>query len=121
MSTLTEYAKTELELAGLFDEDADYGGLIAQSVVELIEVFAKQGHSGFSGPQVAYIFNKLALFQPLTAITSNPDEWLDRTEESGCPMWQSKRSPSVFSKDAGQTWYDLNAIPQASDSQEAHQ
>ena len=43
MST-TSHAKFELELAGFFDEDSDYGGAIGEAVMELMEVFAKQGH-----------------------------------------------------------------------------
>ncbi len=105
---LVEYAKQELSIAGLFDKDADYDGMIGKAVLELVETFAAQDHSGFSANYVLEIFDKVSRFQPLTPITSKPEEWLDRTEESGRPMWQSKRNPSTFSTDGGQTWYDLH-------------
>lgn len=91
----------------MFDEDSDYDRMVAKWVMELIQVFSQQGHSGGSAGMTLDLFDKVARFQPLTALTSNPAEWIDRTEESGEPMWQSKRSPSVFSRDGGQTWYDL--------------
>lgn len=100
-----------MELAGLFGKDADYEGAHAHAVMELMEVFAKQGHSGFSAHLTLDLFNQLASYKTLTPITSNPDEWMDVSEMSGRPMWQSKRCPSVFSKDGGQTWYDLDDLP----------
>lgn len=103
---LVEYAKNELQIAGLLDKDSDYEGRLGESVLELIEVFAKQGHSGGSREMMIGIFTKLAMFHPLTPITSNPDEWM-KVSETG-PMWQSKRKPTTFSKDGGKTWYDLD-------------
>lgn len=105
---LKEYAENELKRAGLFDKDSDYNGQLANATVELIEVFEKQGHSGASGAMTLGLFEKLARFQPLTPLTSNPEEWTDISEASGEPMWQSKRNPSVFSNDGGKTWYDLD-------------
>lgn len=106
---LTEHAKQELQLAGLFDKDADYDGMLATAVMELMEVFAKQGHSGSSAAMTISLFEKLARFGNLTPLTSKQDEWMDISEMSGEPMWQSKRKSSVFSKDGGKTWYDLDA------------
>lgn len=106
---LVQYAKDELQRAAIFDKDADYDGQIAPCVIELMEVFSKQGHTGFSAALTLDLFTRLARFTPLTPLSSNLDEWIDRTEESdGNPMWQSKRSPSTFSKDGGKTWYDLD-------------
>ena len=54
---LIEHAKTELEIAGLFDvKGGFYEGMTGKAVIELIEVFSKQGHSGMSAPLVANIF-----------------------------------------------------------------
>lgn len=109
---LVEHAKHELELAGLFDKDSDYNGGIAEATLEIIEVFAKQGHSGNSAAMTIQIVSDLMRFKPLTPLTSNADEWFDVSEMSGEPMWQSKRQPSCFSKDGGQSWYDLDAPKQ---------
>ncbi|NIO30179.1 MAG: hypothetical protein GTN75_00095 [Gemmatimonadetes bacterium] len=46
--TLEQHARRELELAGLFDEDSDYGGMLGHSTMRLIEAFAAEGHSGMS-------------------------------------------------------------------------
>lgn len=110
--TLTEgtsaHAKKELELAGLNDEDSDYGGMLADAVQELIDVFAEQGHSGFSAMMCIELFTKLAKQENLTPLTSDPDEWNDVSEMSGQPFWQNKRNSSNFSTDGGKTWYDIN-------------
>ena len=39
-----DHAKLELQMAGFFDKDSDYGGMIGEAVMELMEVFANQGH-----------------------------------------------------------------------------
>jgi hypothetical protein len=111
MSNLMLHAERELKLAGMYDADADYGGgAIAGEVLKLMAVFAEGEHSGGSAALTLELFTKLARFEPLTPITSNPDDWMDVSGASGQPMWQSRRAPSVFSKDGGRTWYDLNAV-----------
>ena len=100
--TLIEYAKQELERAGLFDKDSDYDGMLGEDVMELIEVFSKQGHSGFSAARVVEIFGRLALYQPLLPLTGEDDEW----EEVGDGTFQNKRCSRVF-KENGQA-YDIN-------------
>ena len=108
MSNLTEYAKDELTRAGLFDKDSDYDGALGVAALEIIEVFAKQGHSGFSAGMVTSIVEKLMRFEPLTPLTYEPDEWLDISEQSGTPMWHNKRKFTTFSIDGGKTHYDLD-------------
>lgn len=102
---LIEFAKQELSIAGLLDKDSDYDGMVGEAVLKLVEVFAEQGHSGFSAAMTLDVFNKVASYQNLTPITSKPEEWFQY--DDSVEMWQSKRNPSVFSKDGGRTWYDL--------------
>ena len=104
MSQLTEHAKRELTLAGMFDKDADYDGELAPKVMELVKLFSSQGHSGASAGITIGSLGKLLRFQTLSPITSNPDEWMD----VGTEMWQSRRNPAIFSKDGGKTWYDID-------------
>ena len=47
-STLVTYARDELQRAGLFDEDSDYGGMLGEGALELVKLFSTQGHSGMS-------------------------------------------------------------------------
>ena len=106
--SLTEHAKRELQLAGMFDDDSDYGGDIGRDVMDLIEVFSKQGHSGGSAQLTLAIFEKVANYQNLTELSPDQNEWNDVSEISGYApntMWQSKRRPDAFSKDHGITYY----------------
>lgn len=107
-SPLVEHAEYEMRRAGLFDADADYGGTLAPHVLDLIRLFASGGHTGFSAPLTVELFSKLAMFQPLTPLTSEPGEWLDRSEISGTPLWQNRRHSAAFSEDGGQSWYVLD-------------
>lgn len=103
-SNLVMHAQRELELAGLFDEDSDYEGMLAEAVVDLIRVFAAQGHSGFSAHGTIDLFQRLASYQNLTPLDSSPSMW----NEVGDGVWQSNRRPDAFSTDRGQTWYYLD-------------
>lgn len=111
LRTTVEHAKDELERAGLFDKDSDYGGMLAKAVMAIMKVFSKQGHSGFSAGMCRELFHKLSNFETLTPITNDPDEWQDISEMcSGKPMWQNKRDPRMFSEDGGKTWYNVEEL-----------
>lgn len=107
--SLVEHAERELKLAGLFDKDSDYDGMLGKSVLALVKVFAKQGHSGFSAHQTLKIFNIVGRYKVLTPLTSDPEDWNDISEMNGSPMWQNKRQSSCFSYDGGKTWHDIDA------------
>ena len=114
MSNLINHAKKELELAGLFSEDKDfYGGMTGTAVMELIEVFSKQGHSGMSAGIVIQIFSKLANFKNINPITGEDDEWNHIGEwddgYSG-PMYQNKRCSGVFKYEDGTCTYNSDVI-----------
>ena len=104
MSNLVEHAKRELEIIGAFDKDKDfYGGMTGDAVLELIEVFAKQGHSGMSASIVRNFFNKLADFKPLAPLTFKDGEW-GAVDNTG--MCQNKRNSAVFKNcDDGKPYY----------------
>lgn len=104
MSNLIEHARYEMTRAGLFDEDADYGGAHAKAVMALIEMFDAQGHSGASAAVTLAVFSKLAQFQPLGGLTNDPSEW----GEVAKGVWQNRQCGSAFSRDGGQTWYDID-------------
>ena len=91
MSTTDTHIE-ELEKAGLFDKDSDYGGMLGESVKELLLVFQKQGHSGFSAQATASIFYKLIKGEPLSPLTQASDEW----NEVATGVFQSRRISHVF-------------------------
>lgn len=74
---LKEFTTAELKLAGLMDKDSDYGGMLGKAVLELIDVFENQHHSGMSASMVIDIFSQLALFKPINPITGEDHEWND--------------------------------------------
>jgi len=106
---LVDHARKELEIAGLFDKDSDYDGMLGEAVIELLELFAKQDHSGMSAAMVRELFSRLSNFEQLTELTDNPDEWMDvsefATEEK---LWQSNRNPGCFSSDGGKTYWNID-------------
>lgn len=109
---LVRYAKDEMMRAGLYDADSDYGGMLANAVMNLVKAFSGEGHSGCSAGMAMDIFNKLARFQPLTPLSSDPTEWQDMGGYGLNPgeksFHQSTRQPNVFSRDSGVTWYCLD-------------
>jgi hypothetical protein len=107
--SLVEHAKRELEFAGLFSKDSDYEGMLGEAVLELVEKFAQQGHSGFSAGMTLRIFNQVARFKPLGPVTDNPDEWMEVGEDKGLGTCrQNRRQSSCFSYDGGKTYYDID-------------
>ena len=110
--SLIEHAKTELQLAGLFDKEGDfYDGMTGKAVMELIEVFAKQGHSGMSAPYVISIFEKVANFKPLIGITGKDEEWgAVRDLGVGGSWYQNKRCSAIFKDGKDGRPYYIDAI-----------
>ena len=116
-STMTDWARNELQLAGLFDKESDYEGMLGEAVMELMDKFAEQGHSGFSASLVSSIFDRLSHWKPLSELTNDPAEWMEVTDhqEARTPglkgpvkCYQSRRSPDCFSEDGGQTYYSID-------------
>lgn len=101
MSNLTDFAKDELTRAGYFDDEM-YDGMLGEAVVELVEKFAEQGHSGMSAAFALRAFGKVANFEPLTPLTGDDDEWNQLDDD----CFQNKRCSRVF-KDADGRAYDI--------------
>lgn len=102
MSNLIDHARRELEIAGLFGTDSDYGGLLGPAVLKMVEAFDDEGHSGNSARLALDIFKKVASFEPLTPLTGAESEW----NEFAPGMWQNNRCSHVF-KDADGVPYDI--------------
>lgn len=104
MSSLVKHAEKELRAAGLYDEDSDYGGMLAESVMELIKLFSKQGHSGCSAGMTISLFKMLANYETITPLTGEDDEWNFIGDR-----FQNKRNSAVFKDKDGQAYY-IDAI-----------
>lgn len=112
---IVKHAKRELKAAGypvregedklaeVLAGEEDMNVWMADNVMELLEVFTKQGHSGMSAPYAISLFSTLAKQQPLGPLTGEDSEWHDVSESSGKPMWQNIRCSHVF-KDEDHAW-----------------
>lgn len=115
MSNLVDYAKEELKRIGMIDSGELYNDWATKAILDLIELFASQDHSGFTAPYVVDAFNRLAMFKPLSPLTGEDDEWND----VGDGLLQNKRYSAVFKgkdgiayniegkvfTDDGEVWY----------------
>ena len=116
MSNLVDYAKEELERIGMIDSGEPYNDLVAKAILDLIELFDSQGHSGFTASYTVNVFKRLAMYEPLTPLTGEDSEW----NEIEPGFYQNKRYSAVFKEkdgkaynihgkiftdDGGKTWY----------------
>ena len=115
MSNLVDYAKDELKRIGMINSGEAYNDWAAKAILDLIELFSSQGHSGFTAPYIAGMFNRLAMFKPASPLTGEDDEWKD----IGNGRLQNKRYSAVFKDkdgiaynaegkaftDDGEVWY----------------
>ena len=107
MSKLLNHAKKELALLGYKlpeeYEEGDPDKWICDNILELIEVFSKQGHSGTSAPYTIGMFFKLASYEPITPLTGEDSEW----EKIDFQTWQNVRCSRVFKTTDGKV-FDVN-------------
>lgn len=102
MSNLSTHAELELRSAGLLESKDEYNNAIGKAVLELIEKFSEQGHSGTSAGITIHLFKTLAMFEPLGPLTGEDHEW---TEVSN-GLYQNKRLSSVFKHEDGVCTYN---------------
>ena len=108
MSNYIEHAKREFIAIGydLEQTEEDPNKWIVENVLELLEVFSKQGHSGSSAPFCIGYFEKLARFKPLSPLTGEDAEWNDVSEFGDKGTFQNNRCSNVFKNGNGA--YDIN-------------
>jgi hypothetical protein len=105
MSNLIRHAKREFLALGykpIEECEDDPDKWIQENVLELLEVFSKQGHSGFSAPYCISMFSKLAKFEPMCPLQGTDDEWMEVNDG----MWQNVRCGRVFKDESGS--YDID-------------
>jgi hypothetical protein len=107
-SNVIKHAKQELKAVGYDLDEKEEGPnkWIVEDVLELLSVFASQGHSGFSASYCIDVFTKLASFKPLSPITCGESEWVD----IGGNLYQNNRLGSVFNEGKEGKPYYLDAI-----------
>jgi hypothetical protein len=122
MSNLVEWAKLELERIG--DQNDSMQQSMNRDILQIVEMFSEQGHSGFSASYALNMITRLLDWKPITPLTGEDDEWCD------VPKWdkdkncqQNKRCSAVFrynfdnstaiyidgkvfSDDGGKTWWN---------------
>lgn len=76
-------------------------------ILNMIEIFANEGHSGYSAAYAADTIYKLMKFEPLCPLTGEDSEW-NKICDSGPngPEYQNNRCSRVFKNDKGA--YDIN-------------
>lgn len=118
---MIEYAKNELDIMCPPDENGRKEPMqeaIEKNIMDIVRMFADQGHSGTTASYVLGILGRVMRYKPLTPLTGADDEWND----IGGGEEQNKRCFSVFrynhdnataydiegkvfSDDGGQTFY----------------
>lgn len=120
---LLEFAKNELQLledgCGDDEEALKMQQLVTKDVLQIIQTFVEQRHTGFSANYMLNILERLLRYKPLSAIEDRPEDWED-CSKFGMADLQHKRCSSVFkrpdgtaywvegkifSEDGGKSWY----------------
>jgi len=100
--SLVEHAKKEFEVLN-WPGDCEIQQMVCDNVIELLEVFSKQGHSGSSAPYVLNLFESLAKYNPISPLTGEDTEWQDIGEQDGI-LYQNRRDSEVFMDNEGAYW-----------------
>lgn len=119
-SNLMIWAKRELDILA---NDGGRDGLqemMNKDILEMLEVFSAQGHSGLSASYAIAALVRLMNWKPLSPLTGSDDEWIECSEG----LEQNKRYSAVFrnkgdnstayhihgkifSDDGGMTWNEM--------------
>jgi len=113
MGNIINHAKKEFLKLGykpIEESEEDPDKWMQECVLELLEVFSKQGHSGGSAPCAIEYFRKLALQEPISPILCTDDEWNDVSNYGGDIDYQNNRCSAVFKNSKDDKPYYLDAI-----------
>lgn len=103
---LIEYAKSELDRLGK-DKDG-MQEMMNRDILEIIEKFGEQGHSGFSANYAIQVIERLLRWKPIKPLTGEDDEWSEALSFKDL-IRQNKRCSSVFKYEDGHC-EDIDAI-----------
>jgi hypothetical protein len=120
------WAKNELELIEKGCEDAEslyVQKKVTKDIMDIVKIFANQGHSGFSASYTLNLIRRLLDWKPIKPLTGEDDEWGEVEEwDKEDNSQQNKRCSAVFRKnfdnstayylygkifsdDGGMTWF----------------
>lgn len=92
-----EHFMKEFRAAGWLKEPVDeMQQLMMDQLLEIGDLFASHGHSGFSASYSIDCLNKLLRFEPLVPLTGEDWEWNEVSEQSGYECYQNNRCSTVF-------------------------
>lgn len=101
MTALGDHAIAELDIVGAVDP-------IRSAVITVVGTLADLDATTDRVTALGYI-NTLLKFLPLTPLTNDPAQWIDRSAILGeRPYWQSSRNPDAWTHDHGDTYYLLS-------------
>jgi hypothetical protein len=107
---MIDYAKSEL--SRLKDGSGEQS-VINKCILEIVDVFAKQGHTGVTAEYTIQVLSRLLRNKPITPLTGEPAEWFE-TDPNFHDIKQNKRCYSVFMDEDGSA-HDLDAIAVSDD------
>ena len=107
MTNMETYAIDELTRIGMYGSGDEINDVMCEHILKMVNVFAEEGHSGFSANYAISILQKLLRFEPLSPLTGEDDEWNDVSEYSGYKLYQNKRLSRVFKEGKDGQAYDI--------------
>lgn len=102
--SLVDFAKRELRI--LHHDKDGIQDAMDKCILEIIETFCEQGHSGMSAAYATQCIERLLRWLPITPLTGEDDEWKESMDLNGKKSYQNKRCPQVFKDEDGEA-YDI--------------
>lgn len=120
-----DFARRELDMLIVEGSDNTMQLEINKCIMDLVELFSSQEHSGATANYTKQIFSRLVSYLPLSPLTGEDDEWRVVISNEDRVLEQNLRCPSVFrenrdnstaylnrailfSDDGGETWFSDN-------------
>lgn len=92
-SPLVDYAEKEFARIPLQNhEDDEMEIAIRKHVIDMVEIFSNENHSGFSANYTIRLLTRLLSYKPLTPLTGEDSEWIDVSND----YYQNNRYSCVF-------------------------
>ena len=107
-SNLVTFAENELNILinkCEDEEEKEMQKLISKDILQVVEIFSKQGHTNSTANYAINIINKLLRYEPISPLTGEDDEWT-KLDYSNDLKYQNKRCSHVF-KNADGKAYDI--------------